>query len=174
MHGNGDYIAFVGAWDREREEILSELGDLPIKIYGYGWNRIAARSPLRDKVKPHNIYGGELRQFISSAKASINILRPQNHGSHNMRTFEIPAMRGLMVTTYSDEQNCFFPDGQASLMFSNTVELKEKLKLVLEGAYNDTQIREAAFRLSRDHSYDNRARTLCNRIALYQQSKTAQ
>lgn len=173
QHSNGDYIAFVGGWDREREAILSELSDFPIKIYGEGWNRIATRSPLRDKVRSHNIYGEQLRQIISSAKASINILRPQNYGSHNMRTFEIPAMRGLMVTTYSDEQNSFFPDGCASLMFSNTAELREKLKLTLDGGYNVAQMKEAAFKLSRDQSYDSRARLLCGKIELYQQSKTA-
>jgi spore maturation protein CgeB len=173
LQGNGDYVAFVGTWDREREEILSELSDLPIKIYGHGWNRIATRSPLCDKVRAHNVYGEELRQIISSAKASINILRPQNHGSHNMRTFEIPAMRGLMVTTYSEEQNSFFPDGAASLMFSNTTELRQKLKLILDGGYNVAQMKEAAFRLSRDQSYDSRARMLRDKIVEYQQSKTA-
>ena len=173
-HGNGEYIAFVGAWDREREAILSELADFPIKIYGYGWDRVNARSPLRNKVQAHNIYGAELREIISSAKAAINILRPQNLGSHNMRTFEIPAMRGLMLTTYSEEQDGFFPDGRASLMFSDSKELRQKLKRVLDGEYDVAQMKETAFRLSRDHSYDNRARTLCDRIALYQQSKTAQ
>jgi spore maturation protein CgeB len=170
---NGDYIAFVGGWDREREEILSELGDFPIKIYGEGWNRIASRSPLRDKVQSYNIYGEQLRQFISSAKASINILRPQNHGSHNMRTFEIPAMRGLMVTTYSEEQDGFFPEGTASLMFSNTTELKQKLKLILADQYNVAEMKEAAYRLSRDQSYDSRARMLYNKIGPYQKSATA-
>lgn len=172
-HSNGDYIAFVGSWDREREEILSELSDLPIKIHGYGWDRIASRSPLRDKVRSRNIYGKELRQFISSAKASINILRPQNHGSHNMRTFEIPAMRGLMVTTFSEEQDSFFPDGRASLMFSNAQELRQKLKLILESGYNVGEMKEAAFGLSRGQSYDDRARMLCEKVALYQQSKAA-
>lgn len=173
VHNNGEYIAFVGTWDREREEILSELADFPLKIYGYGWNRIATRSPLRGKVRSHNIYGEELRQFISSAQASINILRPQNRGSHNMRTFEIPAMRGLMVTSYSEEQNDFFPDGRASLMFSDIAELRKKLKLVLAGEYNIAQMKEVAFRLSRDQSYDNRARMLRDKIVEYQQSKTA-
>lgn len=173
-HNNGDYVTFVGAWDREREAILSELADFPIKIYGYGWDRVNARSPLRNKVQAHNIYGAELREMISSAKAAINILRPQNLGSHNMRTFEIPAMRGLMLTTYSEEQDGFFPDGRASLMFSDSNELRQKLKRVLDGEYDVAQMKETAFRLSRDHSYDNRARTLCDKIALYQQSKTAQ
>ena len=58
-------------------------------------------------------------------------------------------------------------------MFSNTAELRQKLKLILEGGYNVAQMKEAAFRLSRDQSYDNRARMLCDKIALYQQSNTA-
>jgi spore maturation protein CgeB len=173
QHTDGDYVAFVGGWDREREAILTEVADFPMAIYGEGWNRVAAGSPLRNKTHSHNIYGEQLRQIISSAKASINILRPQNYGSHNMRTFEIPAMRGLMVTTFSDEQNSFFPDGRASLMFSDTAELREKLKLIIDGEYNVAQMKETAFKLSHDQSYDNRARMLCDNIARYRQSKTA-
>jgi spore maturation protein CgeB len=173
QHNNGDYIAFVGGWDREREAILSKVADFPITIYGEGWNRVSAQSPLRNKTCSHNIYGEELRQIISSAKASINILRPQNYGSHNMRTFEIPAMRGLMVTTFSEEQNSFFPEGRASLMFSDTEELRHKLKLILEGEYNIDEMKETAFQLSHDQSYDSRARMLCENIARYRQSKTA-
>lgn len=173
QHSNGDYIAFVGGWDQEREAILTEVADFPIAIYGEGWNRVAAQSPLRNKTCSQNIYGEQLRQIISSARASINILRPQNYGSHNMRTFEIPAMRGLMVTTFSEEQNSFFPDGRASLMFSDTTELRQKLQLILEGEYNVAEIKETAFKLSHDQSYDSRARTLCDNIARYRQRKTA-
>ena len=38
---------------------------------------------------------------------ALNILRDQNLSSHNMKTFEIPAFNGLMLTTRSKEQNFF-------------------------------------------------------------------
>ena len=35
---------------------------------------------------------------------ALNILRDPNLSSHNMKTFEIPAFNGLMLTTRSKEQ----------------------------------------------------------------------
>jgi spore maturation protein CgeB len=164
-------ITFVGAWDRHREQVLSEIADLPLKIYGGYWDRVNYRAALHGKIHPRNIYGEELRRVISSSKASINILRPQNYGSHNMRSFEIPAMRGLMVTNYSVEQDQFFPHGRASLMYSDTRDLRHKLILVLEGRCDIEQMKETALVLSRGHSYDDRAYVLCDCINHYRQSR---
>mgnify|MGYP006107481757 CR=1 FL=1 len=46
-----------------------------------------------------------------------------------MRTFEIPSMGGLMLTTRSNEQNKFFPENKASLMFKDIQNLTKKLNI---------------------------------------------
>ena len=108
-------VTFVGAWDKEREAILSAIADYDLHIYGNGWNRVSRSSPLRSKIMSQNIYREEFARVIARSTVSLNLLRSQNIGSHNMRTFEIPAMGGLMLTTRSEEQDGFFPEGKASL-----------------------------------------------------------
>jgi|TARA_B110000483_G_C18016710_1_gene473337 spore maturation protein CgeB len=46
-----------------------------------------------------------------------------------MRTFEIPSMGGLMLTTRSNEQDKFFPENKASLMFKDIQNLTKKLNI---------------------------------------------
>ena len=43
----GKDVAFVGAWDRERERMLENLADLNLGVWGPGWNRVRMGSPLR-------------------------------------------------------------------------------------------------------------------------------
>lgn len=162
-------ITFVGTWDRQREQVLSAVADLPIKVFGNFWDRVDRRSPLRDKVYPSNLYGADLRRVISSSLASINILRPQNLNSHNMRTFETPAMRGLMITSASQEQNAFFPDGKACLMFTDVRDLHCKLEHVTRSSDRE-RLKNTGFGLCRGHSYDDRAEWLCDFIARYRRS----
>ena len=49
-----------------------------------------------------------------------------------MKTFEIPAMGGLMITKRTKEQKNFFPENKASLMYQNLNELKNKIRKVLK------------------------------------------
>lgn len=164
-------ITFVGTWDKQREQVLTEIADMPLMIFGSYWDRISKRSPLRGKIHPANLYGEELRRVISSSKASLNILRPQNSNAHNMRTFEIPAMRGLMVTTSSEEQNYYFPEGQACLMYKDSQELRSKLKKLLNNVFDIKSMKEEAFSLRIGHSYKERAYALCEIILWYRQDE---
>ncbi len=163
-------ITFVGTWDKQREEILTHVADLSLRVYGNFWDRLGKRSPLRGKVYPSNLYGAELRRVITSSKASLNILRPQNYCAHNMRTFEIPAMRGLMVTTQSDGQNEFFPNAQACLMFKDMEGLRETLQRILDNSFDVESMKETAFNLRHGQSYDERARDLCDAITRYRRT----
>lgn len=147
---------FVGTWDRKREELLSHIADLPIRIFGWGWDRISRRSPLRGKVFARNLYGADLRRVITSSRISINMLRSQNATSHNMRTFEIPAMGGLMLTQRTAEQGTFFPEGAACLMYGDPDELRGQVRMALDDQ-DFNGVRQAGLERAIGHSYRDRA-----------------
>lgn len=158
-------ISFVGCWDKNREQILTKLADFPLAIFGDFWDRVSPRSPLLPFIHPYNIYGARLRSVMSSSRASINILRPQNYGAHNMRTFEIPAMGGLMITTKSNEQESFFPSFRASLSYSNADDLRYMLRIISTNEVFSESIRHEGYSLREGHSYVDRARYLLSMIS---------
>jgi hypothetical protein len=162
--GLSQTITLVGTYDARRAAVMTSIADLPVRIYGNGWNRIPPRSPLRDKVRPVAL-GDDLRRAITSSLACLNILRPQNMDAHNMRTFEVPAMGGVMLTHRSADQEAFFPEGQASLMFGDTDELRDVIARLLAGKIDTEAIRQEALRRSRGHSYVARAREMLDNIA---------
>jgi spore maturation protein CgeB len=153
-------VLFVGTWDPWRERQLSELAEFDLTIYGHDWERVSRSSPLYAKLRRRPLYREELASETASSAVSLNLLRQQNAGAHNMRTFEIPALGGLMLTTRSDEQQEFFPEGEASFMFENTPELKDQIRRIFSDPEKANSIRWEGQRRVLRHSYSQRAAEL--------------
>lgn len=159
-----DLVSFVGSWDPEREYILSRLVHCNLVVYGNGWRHVRTISPLRQHIAFRDIFGGELAQVIGGSALSLNLLRPQNTGSHNMRAFEIPAMGGLMLTNRTVEQQKFFPENEACYMYGDMEELKEKIEYILTHPHEADQVRARGLELVHAHSYTGRVRQLMQEL----------
>lgn len=163
---NSQKVAFIGTWDRQREATLAQLTQYPLEIGGTNWDRLPKSSSLyRNLITSNAVYGSQLIQITSQAAVSLNLLRPQNFGAHNMRTFEIPSMGGLMLTTRTEEQDAWFPEGSASLMYGNIDELKEQLDWIFAEPVAAERIRVNGHKLAQDHSYTERAKQLLQLMA---------
>jgi hypothetical protein len=156
-------VVLVGTCDPQRAELIRSIADLPVRVYGTGWDRVAG-SRLRNKVSP-GVWGEDLRRVSTSALACLNVLRPQNTGAHNMRTFEVPAMGGVMLATRSAEQRELFPEGSSSLMFSDPRELREVITGLTRGQFDTESIRRRALEHAAGHTYTQRARRILDAIA---------
>ena len=151
-----DTVNFIGSYDDERFNILKSLNYKNLLIAGSNWKNIDSLQ------KP--IFGKELSTIISNSLVSINILRDQCKNSHNMRTFEIPAMGGLMLTTRSKQQNFFFKEDEECLMFSGKKELQKKIKDIIKNKKKIQELKDRAYLKSRKHSYTNRSKYLIKKI----------
>lgn len=136
-------VLFMGTWDRQREKILNCLRDCDVDIYGDGWQNIRGWSSLRGKIKGGLICGVSAREKVAQATICLNLLRPQNKGSHNMKTFEIPAMGGFMLSTRTLEQTSFFREGLEADYFSDENELLKKVHYYIEHPEQAAQIAQA-------------------------------
>ncbi len=154
-----NFISFIASGDRYRENIVKKINKIKLNIFGNSWSI----NLLNHSINTF-IYGKKLIDIINKSFASINILRKQNLTSHNMKTFEIPAMGGLLVTTRSKEQNQFFPENKASIMFNSATELEKKIFFLRKNRKIAEKIRKKGFELSRKHSYKNRARYILKTI----------
>ena len=103
-------------------------------------------------------------KIIQNSKISLNILRKQNYGSHNMKTFEIVSMNGLMLTNRSKEQNYFFPENRSCFMYSSQNEMLKKIDFLVYNYNKMLKIIRKGNQLSKAHSYRNRAKYILNEI----------
>ena len=154
-----NFISFIASSDKYRENMIKRIKRIKLNIFGNSWS-----SNLPNHSINTFVHGKKLMDIISKSYASINILRKQNLTSHNMKTFEIPAMGGLLVTTRSKEQNLFFPENKGSIMFSSINELEKKILFLIKNQKIALNIRKKGFELSRKHSYKNRAKYILKTI----------
>ena len=159
-------IAFIGTWDKPRESLLTQLAEInvDIKIYGNAWDGAARSFPFRRSISHGSVFGQEMASIMASSAICLNPLRAQNKDSHNMRTFEVPAMGGLLLTSRTAEQQVFFPENEACYMYSDIAELKNKIEYILANKQEADQIRAQGIKLVSENSYTNRVRCLLKEL----------
>ncbi len=144
----------VGTYDPTREKILADLGEFNIAIWGNDWNR-ATQIP-KGWLKGSAVYGKDSARLLKRGMVALNFLRPQNIGSHNMRTFEIPATATTMLTDRTPEHLAFFDEGSEIECFEGLEELKLKLRQLSQGMKKVNYGRNAYVRIQ-DETYEKRA-----------------
>jgi len=161
-------VVFVGNGDSTRERWLDDIlqarqgSGWRLAIYG-SWRN--CRSGLvRESIRGAALYGVEMVKAVRSAKVALNILRKQNEGSHNMRTFEIPGCGGIMVSQESPEQQEFFPGGEAAVYFNDAPDAAAKISFLLANEPQRGQLCARAVAIVRSHTYLERARALLENI----------
>ena len=160
-------LAFIGSWDEKREYLLTQLAGInsDVNIYGNGWGRAARSFPFKNSIRYGAVFGQDMAAIMASSTVCLNPMRAQNKGAHNMRTFEIPAMGGLMLTSRSEEQQAFFPENEACYMYGDIEDLKKKIEYIIRNKQEANQVRARGMELVAEHSYNNRVLLLLKEMA---------
>lgn len=155
-------ISFIGTADKERISIMSKLTDFKIIIAGWGWKEANISGKSIKVFSAVDSY--KMSKIYQKSKISLNIPRRQNYDSHNMKTFEITSMNGLMLTRKSKDQSRYFPENKACIMYRNSDDLRKKIIQILSNYNEYLSIRRTGFKMSKKHSYVNRAQYLLKLI----------
>ena len=138
-------VVFVGSWTQKRQDIIEELTDYPISIYGPKWLRKNILNfAIRKMVKSDGIWGERLVELYNKTKIAINISQwdTSNLSGLNLRIFDIPACGTFLVTEDSDSIREYFKPGEEIETFKGIRELKDKLSYYLK---NDKERERIAF-----------------------------
>lgn len=158
-------LCFIGNPDKKRVEtihFLAEAGIL-IDVYGHGWSKW---------IKPHAnvllhdaVYGTQMQKTIQKYRVQLNVFRPHNAGSHNMRTFEIPAAGGIMLAPVSEEHLSFFESNKEAFFYESLEDCVETARHILSLSEDEAEaVRIAAAQRSikSKYSYEDRAIEVLN------------
>ncbi|MCM8799416.1 MAG: glycosyltransferase [Candidatus Omnitrophica bacterium] len=159
----GNDVVFVGNWSEEREDYLKELLEFDLGIWGENyWKKFCKNKELKKKWRKKAAYGIEQAKILNSSKISLNILRAQNKGSHNMRTFELPACGAFVISERSPEIEEFFKEDKELVLFSSSEELKEKIRYYLKNEEKRNEIAYNGFRrcIESEYTYQARAKRI--------------
>jgi spore maturation protein CgeB len=154
-------VLFVGGADRDRLPLITSLlhSDYRVALYGGYWERYRRTSSIaRGLADP-----ATLRKAVRSAKVTLCLVRRANRDGSAMRSFEVPAMGGCMLTEDTDEhREIFGPEAQAVMYFRDAPEMLEKLRWLLDHEVQRQRLRDAAQRLVTQgrHTYRDRLQTM--------------
>jgi spore maturation protein CgeB len=163
-------VCFIGNPDKNRAKTIKILlqNNIEVDVYGNWWNHFLP------KVKGLNcfdaVYGDDFIEIAQRYRVQLNTFRPHNYGSHNMRTFEMPAIGSIMLAPYSEEHALLFENKEEAFFYANEVEMVELSNKILalddSAAFN---IKLAAYNrcLNSNYSYKQRASDVAEKILEY-------
>ena len=153
----GSDVVFVGVWDKERERNLEGLSDLDLSIWGPYWNRVSKRSVLAKRIRGGLVDLSVMTKIYRSSKVVLNLMRLQNDSSHNMKTFEIPAMGGFMLAPRTIEHMELFEEGREVAFYENSKEMREKaIHYINNDEERENMLCLAHQKVILDHTYIHR------------------
>lgn len=158
-------ICFIGTADAIRLNHINALLDagIPVHIYGSDWLRFV-KPNVHPQLKLYApVYNQDFWKVVQRYRIQLNVFRPHNIGSHNMRTFEMPAAGTIMLAPDSPEHRLFFKHGKEAFFYNDMADMINQAKYILHLSKPEAdQIRYNARKRSieSDYSYQNRAKTV--------------
>lgn len=154
-------VMFAGGADHDRLPWITALirHQFHISLYGGYWERYAETRRYT--------YGladmATLRRAVAGSHVSLCLVRRANRDGHVMRSFEIPAMGGCMLTEdTSEHREIFGAEGEAVVYFRTIDEMIAKLRWLLDHPDERQRLATAAHRLITGgrHTYRDRLITM--------------
>jgi spore maturation protein CgeB len=154
-------VVFAGGADGDRVPWIAALvrAGFKVTLYGGYWERYAVtRACTRGQAD-----AGTLRKAVGGARVTLCLVRRANRDGHAMRSFEIPAMGGCMLTEDTEEhREIFGPEGGAVMYFRTAEEMVHKARWLLDHPDERRRLAAAAHRLivTGRHTYKDRLATM--------------
>lgn len=150
-------VAYLGAWGPLQEAWLEPLAPFGLGIYGPGWRHAQRNSPARAAWQEGRGIGPEMAAAIAGADIVFNMVRAEHGCAHSMKTFEIPACGGFMLTNWTEEQAEFFEDDKHCAFFHTREEMLDKATYYAANADARNKVAVAGHAEARKHPYALRA-----------------
>jgi len=142
-------VVFVGGTHGGRTALISRARRMGLGILdtgGYGGNRFV---PAEEYVRLHQRAKIGL-SFTTSADGKTQ--------SPKARTFEVPAMRAMLLSEESPFVDEYLEEGKEYISFRTAEELVEKARFYLDGDGWEEIARAGCTRVHAEHTYDKRLR----------------
>jgi spore maturation protein CgeB len=137
-------VGFCGSLFAERKSLLDELAEF---------------SPKADNF----VIGNDMVKAINSYKIHLNL---NISNDINFRTFETLGCKTFLLTNYTPGLEKLFEIGKEIITYSNTSDLKDKIKFYLDNPKQREEIEANGYNaLIKKHTYDARVRYLLRIIS---------
>ncbi|HEX6048003.1 MAG TPA: glycosyltransferase [Gemmatimonadaceae bacterium] len=165
-------VVFVGNLDDFRVRCLDALATRHrVAVFGERTTTVVPKgTALAASVFGPAAYGEALAHALARGAISLNVMRPQNARSHNMRSFESPACGAFTLTQRTEELAGLFADGDEVAGFDTIDELCDAARRWLADDAGRSRVARAGFERVRNDTYARRATTILERVGVASRS----
>lgn len=154
-------LTFVGTWRAEREEVLAQLCEFDLCVWGsdYWKTRTQKGSPLRERWGGRSIKAKEFAGVAAASRIMLNVMDAATWPGPNMRTFEQAACGAFSLTTRTPALLEIFTEGKNVECFDTVEEARDKIRFYLSHESERLRIANTArkFVVEEGHTYLDRA-----------------
>jgi hypothetical protein len=121
---------FLGNPDVFRGKFLQRLAEsgIPLDLYGNDWASFV-RHPGINIFQP--VYAAEAWKTLRRYRVQLNLMRPHNPCSHNMRTFELGGVGAIQLAPATEDHETAFTPDEEIFIFHDAEECVELIQLIL-------------------------------------------
>jgi spore maturation protein CgeB len=150
-------VVFVGAATPRREQLLGELTEFGLAIWGPGWRR----TPLKDYCRGEMLELDDFVRACAGASVAVNIHRENNGGGTatgcNQRLFELAAIGVPQVVDNRADLPLAFDTGRELLTFDTGSELRLLVQELIQDPTTAERLAQAGRRRAlAEHTYMHR------------------
>lgn len=143
-------LVFIGHIENDsRVTYLDSLFRANINVHVYGgdsWRNTFVKFHWPMDHLHDAVFGMEYRRCLNSAYSALSFFSEKNRDDYTRRCFEIPMAHTLLLAPRTEYMDKTFKDGINALLFSNTEELVEKARSLLETPERTREITEEGYR----------------------------
>ncbi len=153
-------VCFIGNADKNRANFIKELANsgVTIDVYGSFWNRYPEH-PNVSLFEP--VKGDEFWRTLRKYRVQLNLMRPHNPTTHNMRTFESGGIGAIQLASDTPDHRQYFQNEEEIFLFESLDECLQKINFImnLEKGVAD-KVRENTRRRAVEDGYSYECRTM--------------
>lgn len=161
----GSDILFAGGADSDRLPWIKEFieANMSVELYGGYWEKYDSTRPFAHGHADLEI----LRHVVPTSKINLGLVRQANRDGHVMRSFEVPAMGGLLLAEDTEEhRDLFGGEGETVLYFNDYGSAVEKANWLLARPDERQRLATAVYQhiTNNKHTYADRLQTIIDTI----------
>jgi spore maturation protein CgeB len=153
-------LCFLGNPDTYRANFIMQLAErgIQIDVYGNYWDKFLKHTNISIFAP---VYGDDFWFVIRKYRVQLNLMRPHNPDTHNMRSFEIPGVGGIQLAPDTNDHRSYFKPGEEIFIYTDIDDCALQARKILSLPLNDAmQIRAAARERSIASGYTYRDKAL--------------
>lgn len=120
---------FLGNPDEFRGGFLQTLAEngVVLDLYGNDWAKFV-HHPNISIFAP--VYGDEFWLVLRKYRLQINLMRPHNPDTHNMRSFEVPGIGGILLAPATADHQLYFKPGEEIFIYTDLLDCMDQIKKI--------------------------------------------